>query len=218
MNARKIALGMEVLEGRTLPSMTNPWGWWSVFSHPDAAVQADLAKIKTDEQALQTEITTLAPTLKADEKALQTAIKSAISNDPTVQTAEATLKTDSTTWAATLKSDWEAIQDAKTSTARQAAFAQLKTDLSSAATALKADHTAVQTAINDDSGVATAQAKLTSDSAPITADKARSRRTSSNCGQIFRPSYRVRVLVQVQAQGAKRPLESINFLRGRRTS
>ena len=171
MNVRKAALGMEVLEGRTLPSISGG-GIWSVFSNPDAAVQADLAKIKTDEQVLRTEISTLAPTLQADYKALHAAIASAITNDSAVETAEATLKSDQTTWQATIESDWQAIQAATTKTARQAAFTQLKTDLKSAQTALSADHTAVQTAINADAGVEAAQAQLTSDSAPITADKA----------------------------------------------
>lgn len=95
---------------------------------PDAAVLADIAKIKTDTTAFMTEFKTLAPTLKTDEMAVQTAIQAAIKNDTTVQTAQATLKTEITTAQTTIQADFKAIMSATTSTARQAAIAQLKSD------------------------------------------------------------------------------------------
>jgi hypothetical protein len=142
------------------------------FTPPDAAVMADLAKIKTDTTALVTEIKTLAPTLKTDEAAIQTAIKAAIANDSTVQTAQATLKTEITTAQTTIKADFAAIKAATTSTAKQAAFKQLQSDETTLGSAIQTDETAVQTAINADSGVATAEAKFNTDAAPIVADEA----------------------------------------------
>ncbi len=79
---------------------------------PDAAVLADLAKIKTDTTAFMAEFKTLAPTLKTDEMAVQTAIQAAIKNDTTVQTAQATLKTEITTAQTTIQADFEAIRSA----------------------------------------------------------------------------------------------------------
>jgi hypothetical protein len=140
----------------------------ALTSHTSAAVQADLAKIKVDQQALQTAVTTLAPTLQADQQAIQTAIAAST----TIQTAKTQLTTDTTTWTATLKADKQAIKAATNSTTRAADILQLQTDATSAAKALKTDATALQSAIANDPGVQAAKTKLQSDAAPITQDEA----------------------------------------------
>lgn len=92
MKASKVSLGMEVLEGRTLPSTTNPWGYWGVLSHPDAAVQADLAKINTDGQALFTATTFKAftkdfATLQADFQQLQIDVQAQLSGTSSISSS-----------------------------------------------------------------------------------------------------------------------------------
>jgi hypothetical protein len=159
---------VDELEGRALLSgTTGPGGIWS-----NPAVQADLAKIQTDQQTLMNDIKTLAPTLQKDQQGIQTAIQSAIANDASVKSAQSTLTGDEATAKTTLQNDWKAITSATTPSARIAAFKVYLSDAASAAKTLAADEKAVWTAINADSGVQAAQSKLQTDEAPITADQA----------------------------------------------
>ncbi len=158
---------VDELEGRALLSTMQGPG--SVWSNP--AVQADLAKIKTDTQTLVSDSKTAAPTIRTDQMAIQTAIKSAIANDSAVKTAQATLKTDQTAAQTTLSKDWKAIWSAPSFSAAVAAAKVYWADAASAAKTIAADQKAIQTAINADPGVMAAEAKLQADEAPITHDQ-----------------------------------------------
>ena len=164
---------IEPLESRQLLSGSDlGLGGW-LFHHlpaSDAAVKADLAKIKTDQQRLLTDEKALARTLQADRQAIQTAIKALA---PKLTPLQATLKNDIAKWQATIFADFKAIgADRGNATKETADHAKLKADLTAAATAIKADQTAIQNLINKDPGVIAARAKLTTDSKPITTDKA----------------------------------------------
>jgi hypothetical protein len=165
-NTRR-AFHCDELETRALLSTTTGGGVWS-----NPAVQADLAKIQTDTKALQTEIKTLAPTLRTDQQAIQTAVQNAVKNDATVTAAETTLKNDQATARTTLQNDLKAYFSATTRTARQAALKVYLGDLSSAGKTFATDEKAIQTAINADAGVMAAVTKFKSDDAPIVADVA----------------------------------------------
>jgi hypothetical protein len=176
VNSNTFKLGLESLENREVLSGSGfslggfGLGLWNVLSSP--AVQADLAKIKTDTQALHTEIVSLAPTLQKDAAAVGTAIQNAMKNDPTVVSVQTTLTNDEATWKTTLSNDRAAIRAATTPTTKSTAAAQLKSDLKASGTAIAADLKALHAAIENDAGVVAAQKQLTSDSAPITADEA----------------------------------------------
>jgi chromosome segregation ATPase len=176
MNTFKTSLCLEELGDRWLPSGFGGFGHWSGFGHfggnLSPAVKADLAQLHTDEQKLQTDLATLAPTLQTDRQALQTAIQTAYQNNTDVQSAQATLTADRTKWKAALKGDWQAILSATDSAMRATAFAQLRTDVAAAAKAIGADVTALHAAIQADPGVQTDTATLQKDLTPITDDKA----------------------------------------------
>jgi hypothetical protein len=164
---------IEPLESRQLLSGSDLGlgGWF--FNHlpaPDAAVQADLAKIKTDQATLQADEKSLATTLQTDHQAVDAAIKALA---PKLAPLQTTLKNDITKWQTTIFADFTAIRTDRGNTTKETADqAKLKADLTSAATAIKADRTAITNLINNDPGVIAAKAKLTADSKPITTDRA----------------------------------------------
>jgi len=143
-------------------------GGHGVPTTPSPAVQADLAKIQQDQQQLQTDLTSLAPTLQADWQAIQTAI----TNSTTVQAAKQTLTADQAAFRSTLQADWQAIGSATDATTRSAAFTKLKSDLSSGITVIQTDLKAIQTAITNDPTVQAAKQKLQTDAQPIINDQA----------------------------------------------
>jgi hypothetical protein len=163
-NKNRVTFTVVELEGRSLLSGMTA----APFVANSPAVQADLAKIKMDQQTLQTDMKNLAPTLLADQNAIQVAIK----NSKTVQATEKTLAHDAATWQATLQADFWAVASAKNQKAAAAATVQLKADWNSATTALTADAAAIQTAISNDPKVQAATAQLKHDFQPIANDEA----------------------------------------------
>jgi hypothetical protein len=158
---------VDELENRSLLSFFGLFGGGSGGTQ-SAAVQADLAKIQTDRQTLQTDVNNLRPTLQADAQAIGTAI----TNSTSVQAAKTTLKTDVTAWQTTIKADWTALASATDSATRTADVTKLQNDWRSASSAISADIQAVFTAINNDAGVQAARQKLQTDQQPIVADGA----------------------------------------------
>jgi hypothetical protein len=177
--ASTVTGGFYTLSAKTLSAATNGLGLLGGYfldfapATVDAAVQADLTQIKTDQAKLASDTKSLTrterSTLAADTRAINTAIK-AIS--ATLAPLEATLKADVKTWKTTLAKDEAAIKkDRKNATALAAAKVQLATDEASAFTAIAGDEGAIQTAIDSASGVVTAQAKLATDLPTIASDE-----------------------------------------------
>jgi hypothetical protein len=171
--------GSYTLSAKILSAATNGLGmlggYFVEFSPAtvDAAVQADLTQIKTDQATLTSDTKALTKTerttLAMDTKAINAAIAAIKS---TLAPLETTLKADVKTWKTTLAKDAMTIRkDRKDATALAAAKTQLATDEASAFAAIAGDQGAIQTAIDSASGVAAAQAKLASDLPTIGADE-----------------------------------------------
>jgi len=164
MLKNRCRLSVEQLESRSLLS-----GLFGNLFNPSPAVQADLARIQVDQQALRADLLAQGPTLQKDTQALVAAIQTAYKADPNVQAAFTALQNHARTWQTTILADWRAIA-AATNANRPAAIAHLQADVIGAAKALQADQASVQTALNSDAAVVAARAQLQADATRVSND------------------------------------------------
>ena len=166
-------LTMEVMEARIVLSGFDHGVLGMDFlippiKNPSPTVQADLDQIKADQDKLQTDSQSLAPTLQADRDAINLAMKSSTP----IRAAQAAQATDQTNWENTQKADLAAIQNAADDTARLAAITQFLADKQVAEKTLNADEQSVEKAISTDPDVLAAKTKLQTDGQAIGDDQA----------------------------------------------
>jgi hypothetical protein len=139
----------------------------------DAAVVADLKKLKADGTTLNGDIHDLSKAsrlvYRTDERAITKAIAAL---KTTLKPLEKTLASDSAKWHKTLATDERAIHKDKSDATKLATDkSTLASDEAAAFTAIFSDQKTIQSAIDGDSTVASAKAKLATDLPTIAGDQ-----------------------------------------------